>query len=140
MKSQQELVLVRGLPGTGKTTLAKAMGYFHVEADQFFTDDYGQYNYDQSLIHEAHAWCRNACLTALSASHAVSVVVSNTFTRLAEMQPYFDIAKQLNIPVRVIEATGNFKNIHNVPSEVIERMRERWELLPANFEKTLGTA
>lgn len=128
MSKERELVLVRGLPGTGKSTLAKAMGYFHIEADQFFTDDYGHYEYDRSMIAQAHEWCRSGCLTALTHHKNVSVVVSNTFTRLSEMQPYFDMAKDLNVPVRVIEATGNFKNIHNVPKAVIEQMRERWEL------------
>ena len=32
-----ELVIIRGIPGSGKTTIAKAMtGYQHFEADHFF--------------------------------------------------------------------------------------------------------
>jgi hypothetical protein len=55
------------------------------------------------------------------------VVVSNTFARLAEMDPYFCMASR----VRVVEAKGNWGSIHGVPAEMVRRMAERWEALPA---------
>lgn len=121
-----ELVLIRGLPGSGKSTLAKSMaGYLHIETDMYFIEN-GEYKFDSSLIAEAHRWCQRLTKYALK---TVSVVVSNTFTQKWEMQPYFDMAAELGVPVRVIEATGNFKNIHGVPEAAIERMRARWEEL-----------
>lgn len=119
-----ELVLIRGLPGSGKSTLAKGMqAHFHVEADMFFVKPYVGYEFDPSKLRAAHGWCQAECRKHLELKH--SVVVSNTFTQKWEMQPYFDMAASLNIPVRVIEATGNFKNVHGVPDEAIERMRAR---------------
>ena len=51
---KNEIVLIRGLPGTGKTTLAKTMeGYAHFEADIFLEVD-GVYVYDPSRIKAAH--------------------------------------------------------------------------------------
>lgn len=121
---KHELVLIRGLPGSGKSTLAKSLsGYVHFEADMYFMDD-DEYKFDPALIAEAHRWCQRATRLALKTT---SVVVSNTFTQKWEMQPYFDMAAELGVPVRVIEATGNFKNIHGVPDAAIERMRARWE-------------
>ena len=41
----QELVLVRGLPGSGKSTYARSLGYPNFEADMFFIKD-GKYVYN----------------------------------------------------------------------------------------------
>ena len=121
-----QLVLIRGLPGSGKSTIASAMaGYRHLEADMFFTDLDGRYVYDSSKIKAAHEWCQLNTKWALERGERV--VVSNTFTRLFEMEPYFEMAKNFGIEPRIVEATGNWPNVHGVPAEVVEKMRQRWE-------------
>ena len=35
--------------------------------------------------------------------------------------------KKRGIMVRIVEATGNWPNVHGVPEDAIERMRARWE-------------
>lgn len=120
-----ELVLIRGLPGSGKSTLARRMkGYAHYEADMFFERD-GAYLYDRSKIADAHKWCQRKTKAALK--DGKSVVVANTFTRKIEVNPYIAIAESMGIPVRIVEATGNWPNVHGVPDEIVKRMRERWE-------------
>lgn len=52
MTAHVELLLIRGLPGSGKSTMAKEYakaGYVHCEADQFFEID-GQYRFDASKL------------------------------------------------------------------------------------------
>ena len=44
------------------------------------------------------------------------------------MQPYFDMAAALGLVPRIIEARGQWPNVHGVPDEDIERMRLRWEV------------
>lgn len=123
------LVIVRGLPGSGKSTIAKSMAlYEHYEADMFFTDSDGTYKYDRQLIGRAHEWCQRETFKALA--NGKRVVVSNTFTRLSEMQPYLDMAKTFGIEPVIIEAAGNWQSVHNVPAESIDRMRQRWEQIP----------
>lgn len=121
-----ELVLIRGLPGSGKSTMANkfvAQGFKHYEADMFFTVD-GVYAYDASRIRDAHAWCQRMTRQALNEGRRV--VVSNTFTRLQEMEPYRGMSER----IRIVEARGRWQNTHGVPEEMVRRMARRWEALP----------
>jgi hypothetical protein len=96
------------------------MGITHFEADMYFMKD-GQYQFDYTKIKDAHAWCQNQTKEALARGE--EVVVSNTFVKEWEMQPYLDMCPA----VRIITLEGNYGNIHGVPEEVIERMRSSWE-------------
>ena len=127
------IYLIRGLPGSGKTTLAGALADavngVHVETDQFFEMPSG-YKFDATKLKEAHDWCQNTVRGYLA--KVQDVVVSNTFTRLWEMQPYLD----MGFPVQVIECKARFQNLHGVSEASIQKMRERWEpypLAPSRF-------
>lgn len=119
------LILVRGLPGSGKSTIAKSfIGFEHYEADMYHMVR-GEYCYDQDRAVSAHAWCQSKTLEALS--NGKNVVVSNTFVTNKEMQPYINICESLGIVPTIIEAKGNYQNDHNVPDEVLQLMMDRWE-------------
>lgn len=129
-KIKPTLTLVRGLPGSGKSTLAKQLAdddqfLFHFEADQFFIDSDGNYNWDGNLIGEAHEWCQQQTDTCLA--NGFDAVVSNTFTRLKELKPYFEIAKKHGVVPQIILCQGAWGSIHGVPSRVMENMRNRFE-------------
>lgn len=125
-----DLVLIRGLPGSGKTTMARSMapeGYKHIEADMFFVNEKGEYSYDREKVAAAHHWC--LCETFRALSNGAKVVVSNTFTQRFEVEPYFEIAEIFGIKSRIIEAKGNWENTHGVPATVVDDMRKRWETI-----------
>lgn len=118
-----QLVLIRGLPGSGKSTLARAfadVGYQHYEADQFFIEN-GEYRYQPNRIRDAHQWCQARTREALREGR--SVVVANTFTRVAELHPYLNLARDISI----VHATGAWPNVHGVPPDAMRRMADRWE-------------
>ncbi len=54
---ENTLYIVRGIPGSGKSTFAKTLGGQHYEADMFFIDENGVYNFDFTKIKDAHQWC-----------------------------------------------------------------------------------
>lgn len=124
--SDADLLIVRGLPGSGKSTLARQERYrLHYETDQFFHLKDRTYKFNPALLSEAHLWCQREVRDALQMG--LKVVVSNTFTQLWEMEPYFAMCKALGKTFEVVEAKGQFSNTHGVPAASIEKMKARWE-------------
>lgn len=125
------LILIRGLPGSGKSTLARALrtgiNSTHYEADMFFTDAAtDEYRFDPAKIKEAHQWCQDSVRSAMEERYS-PVIVSNTFTRKWEMDAYLKMAEEHGYKVQIITCQGDFGNVHDVPPEKVEQMRERFE-------------
>lgn len=136
MDTDQALILIRGLPGSGKSTMARRLikyGFIHVEADQYFMKG-EEYRFDPTRLKDAHNYSMARTTQLLIEGH--SVVVSNTFTRLWEMEFYAKLAKRLGVRFQVFEATGTWKNVHDVPEHVLDDMRNRWEELSDEFLDT----
>lgn len=121
----KQLYIIRGLPGSGKSTLASTLSPVVYEADQYFMVD-GEYQFQPTLIKQAHAWCQAQVVNAMQQDSPV-IAVSNTSTQKWEYQPYIDFAQQFGYSVFIIVCQNDFGNIHGVPPEAIERMRSRWE-------------
>lgn len=125
-----KLYIIRGVPGSGKTTLAKEMNDHGIvdvffEADMFMVDNFGNYKFDKSKLSFCHDQCQWSVNDALEASH--NVAVSNTFTRKWEMQPYIDMAKKNGASYTIIVCQGNYGNVHGVPDDRVKVMRGRFE-------------
>ena len=85
IKDGYNLYVMRGLPGSGKTTLAQSMVKSYTEAgkkgvicsaDDFFVDNRGKYNFDMTRLSEAHEHCR------LKADQFMKKVESSFFTKV----------------------------------------------------------
>jgi predicted kinase len=129
------LVILRGLPGSGKSTFAQklvdTLGFVHLEADRHFVDATGRYRFDLARASDCHSVCQRDADEALRTG--ARVVVANTHVRLWELAPYVGLAALHATDWRVVECTGTWPNIHEVPGSVVESMREKWERLPAAF-------
>jgi predicted kinase len=124
------LVLLRGLPGSGKSTAAKLFNKApHFEADMYFMDADGNYQFDFAKIKDAHNWCRHSTMDAMKKGYPV-VVVSNTFTQEWEMEAYYLLAEELGYMVvsMIVENRHDGKNIHGVPEDKLEIMKNRFEI------------
>ena len=130
----REIILLRGIPGSGKSTLAKMFPTaFWVEADKYFEDEDGNYNFNASKLKEAHQWCRdrvNLFMDPPNKYPADLIVVSNTFTQEWEMDAYYELAKQYGYRVHslIVENRHSGVNQHGVPEDKLRAMKDRFEV------------
>ena len=131
------LFLVRGLPGSGKTSFASAIWneYAVCEADKFFYDKEGNYNFDPSKLKEAHTWCKNQVETRMidhqnNQQYYPEIAVSNTFTQEWEMEDYFKLAEKYGYKVvsLILENRHGGQNVHGVPEDKLQIMKDRFQI------------
>ena len=135
-ETQGELILLRGLPGSGKSTLAKIILQLRstdepeiLSADDFFEDKEGDYNFDPTKLKEAHNYCQFRCSERMRQQKA-KIVVANTFTQEWEMDEYFKMAERYNYRVHtvVVENRHGNENIHGVPEDKLQQMKNRFQV------------
>lgn len=127
------LYLVRGIPGSGKSTfalkLANSIGAYTYEADHYHIDADGDYNWKPENVPAAHAWCQRA-VRHIMTSNRKDIVVSNTFTTEKELKPYLALAAEHGYDVTTLIVEGRHGNpsIHGVPEETMTKMRNRFSV------------
>jgi predicted kinase len=132
-----DLILLRGIPGSGKSTLGDVILYTPgsnntnnvLSTDDFFIDENGNYNFDPSKLKEAHNKCQLNCAERMKLGLS-KIVVANTFTQKWEMEPYFDMAERYKYRVHtiIVENRHEGKNIHGVPDDKLKIMKDRFEI------------
>ena len=136
---EKVLYIVRGIPGSGKSTFAKRLvgeDFLVCEADKYFIDKgTGEYNFDFTKIKEAHKFCQDTVETYMKDSLVNDqfyreIAVSNTFTQEWEMEPYLELAKTYGYKVFsiVVENRHGGINQHGVPEDKLEQMKNRFEI------------
>lgn len=134
MMQQNALILLRGLPGSGKTTLAKLLSenntYPVFSVDDYFTNEVtGEYIFNFQNNHLAYKQCE--ALTKDAMQQAIpKIFVHNTFTMDWELEPYFKMSSQFNYNLFVVtvENYHEHKNIHEVSDEQLQKMAEKYKV------------
>ena len=138
--SNKTLYIIRGLPGSGKSTLGERLAdtymdyhpkyggskHYSYAADDWFTDEDGNYNFDPMELPQAHDDCQARVLHAML-SEVENIAVCNTFTQAWEAEPYFKLCELHGYTPVVLECQSQFGNVHDVPQESINAMADRWD-------------
>lgn len=139
------LYIMRGLPGSGKSTMARhilaqslsegAEGYI------FSTDDYlispqGDYVFEPVKLAAAHAWNQDRAVKAMT-KHVDTIIIDNTNILKAHYANYVAEAKARGYRINIL-TVGSFdsefvqecakRNTHGVPLHTIQRMAQNFEL------------
>jgi len=104
----------------------KGDAFTFVEADDYWIRRDGVYDFNPKLIKNAHEFCFKT-LEDWMLNYGFSIIVSNTFTQIWEMQKYVDFAEEHGFELRVFRCTGEYKNTHDVPEKTVQKMRDRFE-------------
>ncbi|XP_063096716.1 NEDD4-binding protein 2 isoform X2 [Cavia porcellus] len=133
------LVLLRGLPGSGKSFLARTLQQDNPTGIILSTDDYfyinGQYQFDVKYLEEAHEWNHNRAKEAFEKKIS-PIIIDNTNLQAWEMKPYVILSQKHKYKVlfREPDTWWKFKpkelarrNIHGISKEKITRMLENYQ-------------
>lgn len=130
------LVLLRGLPGSGKSTFGKVIlpwpesdEFRVISADDYFINENGEYIFDPTKLSEAHNSALKRCEVKMQLKIS-TVVVANTFVTEDELIPYFDLANQYNYIIYsvIVENRHGNKNIHGVNNETLTKMKNNFSI------------
>lgn len=136
------VLLMRGLPGSGKSTEARQWADLVTGTRIFSADDYMYANgraFNPMLIEDCQEQCRADFEKALQ-GHTPLVIVDNTNTKLSSLRPYVKLIEAYAYNFTVVQfhvkpQVALERNIHGVPFPTLERMaKHMWfEKLPAEW-------
>ncbi len=131
----RSLIILRGLPGSGKTSLAKILSeggkYPIFSIDDYFTNEKtGEYIFDHSKNYLAYAQCEERTIAAMGKS-VEKIFLHNCFTLEWEMESYFKKAREYEYVVYVltVENRHSGRNQHLISYEQIHKMAAKYKVI-----------
>ena len=143
LRGKPTTVIMRGIPGSGKSTVARWIAEAVPCSQVVSADDYfmvrGAYCFDRTKLPQAHQEC------FLKAMHSVlcktpMVVVDNTNTSAWEIAPYIMLAESHGMEVLILNVecpvdVARKRQTHGVPELTVKLMASRLaaEVLPPRW-------
>jgi predicted kinase len=131
-----KMLILRGLPGSGKSFITKFLNCVILSTDDIFMDRLNtEYLWTHTVLSSAHKInqekARLACFRGCP-----QIVIDNTNTTTKEVKPYYNIAMEYGYEVELLIPTTKWafdvdecfeRNTHGVPREVIQNMKNRFQ-------------
>ncbi|MDD5648867.1 MAG: AAA family ATPase [Candidatus Nanoarchaeia archaeon] len=127
--AEKSLVILRGLPGSGKSSLASLLSKAICSADDYLINREGEYIWTESRVIQAHEWCKRKCERFMKKQISL-VVIDNVSVKSKDMRPYRKLAKEYGYKVYSVIVENRHKgiNTHNVSKEIMKSMRKKFEI------------
>jgi len=136
-----ELILMRGLPGSGKSTKAQGLqakdpkNTCVLSTDDLFYQN-GKYTFDPERLTEYHRQTQQQAKMLMQQKRYTRLIIDNVNRQLWEMKPYVQAAQQYGYQVRFEYPDTPWawhikrcflNNIHGVPLAGIVKMNQLFE-------------
>lgn len=122
-----ELIICRGIPGTGKTTRAYRLTNYVASIDHY-PDRYlpnGKINPDIP-DHVVQDWCRQLIIGWMKQKIS-KIAVDSPLIKRKYVQEWLDLAARYGYRVCIIDCTIEYGSVHPVSEETMNLMRQEWE-------------
>lgn len=138
--SSKVFYILRGIPGSAKSTLATILNLglrkigpiltMPIQLEDCFQalnkQDQLVYYYDESKLAEAHLSCQTQVRDEMVKQNR-AVILALCLISKQQMQPYLRLAREFDYQVMEIICKGTFQNIHGVPPDKLRSMKQNFE-------------
>ncbi|MGB3295404.1 MAG: hypothetical protein WBB01_20670 [Phormidesmis sp.] len=126
------LYVIRGISGTGKSTLGRSLTQWSVAADDY-PGLYVDGEYQLAKQGDSHRWCESKVERWMQ-QRRKAIAVCNTAVKRKYYQSYLEMAQRHSYTVQVIACEAVIRadgaiaqSVHGVPDSILERQRQNWE-------------
>lgn len=131
--ADRQVLLVRGLPGSGKSTFIKTLPVALVCSPDLYFYQSGTYHFDKHKIGHAHSFCRVAFAKGLYEGLS-PIVLDYPFIERWQYEDYEWTARLAGYELSIIEMVHSEellplfaeRNVHGVPLSIIKGMAKKW--------------